>query len=123
MTDPLYTANRHERRRQAPVVEKKRQVDLSKITGASCGWRGCPARRRLDEFPDGWSNVIGHATPHREAVRKVNVGGKPRLVLDLVRLAWRHDVSLCPEHTKMLADLLYADPGADPLLSETAGRA
>lgn len=104
-------------------VVEKRQVALSEITGSCCGWRGCPARRPLKGLPDGWSNLIGHATPHEKALLKVNVGGKLRPALDLGRLAWRHDVSLCPEHTKALAGLLYADPGADPLLSETAGRA
>jgi hypothetical protein len=44
-------------------------------------------------------------------------------VLDLGRLAWRHDVALCPEHPQKLAELLYCDPGADPLVSKTAGRA
>jgi hypothetical protein len=122
MTDPLYTANRHERRRQAVIVER-RQIPLSEIREARCGWRGCPARRRLDEFPDGWSNLIAHATPHEKAILSVTIGGKPRPVLDLGRLAWRHDVTLCPEHTQRLAELLYADPDADPLMSETAGRA
>ena len=122
MTDSLYTANRHERRRHAVIVER-RQVAVSEIGGACCGWRGCPSRRPLNGLPDGWSYLIGHATPREKAIRNVTVGGKPRPVLDLGRLAWRHDVTLCQEHTRMLADLLYADPGADPLLSETAGRA
>ena len=122
MTDSLYTANRHERRRRAFIVER-RQVALSDIKEVSCGWRGCPAFHSLDQSPAGWSSLICHETPPQKAVRSVAIGGKPRPVLDLGRLAWRHDVALCPEHTQRLADLLYADPGADPLLSETAGRA
>jgi hypothetical protein len=119
MTDPLYTANRHERRRRAVIIERK-QVALSEIGGACCGWRGCPARRQLNGLPDGWSYLIGHATPHEQAIRTVDIDGKPRPVLDLGRLAWRHDVTLCPEHTQMLAELLYADPGADSFLSKPA---
>jgi hypothetical protein len=115
-------ANRHERRRRAVVVEK-RQVALSEIGGAACGWRSCPVRRQLDGLPDGWSHIIGHATPPKKALLNLGTDESPRPVLDLGRLAWRHDVTLCPQHTKMLADLLYADPGADPLLSQTAGRA
>ena len=66
--------------------------------------------------------MLCHATPPKKAIVDVGVG-RARPVLDLGRLALRHDVTLCPEHTQKLADLLYADPGADPLLSETAGRA
>ena len=113
-------ANRHERRRRAVIFEQK-QIPLFELAGICCGWRDCQATHSFDELPDGWSNLICHATPTEKALFKVNVGGKPRPVLDLDGLAWRHDVGLCPDHTKMLADLLEA--GADPLLSETVGRA
>jgi hypothetical protein len=122
MTDFHYAANRHERRRQTVIVEK-REVALSEIKEVRCGWRGCQAFHSLDQSPEGWSNLICHETPIKKAVLKVNVGGKPRAVLDLERLAWRHDVTLCPDHTQMLADLLDGGPDVDRLLSETAGRA
>jgi hypothetical protein len=87
------------------------------------GESGCPARRSLDGFPEGWSYLIGHETPLEKANVTVEIDGRPRRMLDLERLAWRHDVTLCPEHTKMLVDLLWTDPGADPLLSKTGGHA
>jgi len=115
------TLNRHERRRQAATFEL-RQVPISESEEIRCGWRGCRACRSLfDGLPPGWSNVIGYANPVEEVQRQVTIGGKPRAVLDLQRLTWRHDVTLCPEHTRALADLLYADP--NPLLSQTAGQA
>jgi hypothetical protein len=121
MTDPLYTANRRERLRHLAITEENRAA-LSEIKSVACGWRGCPAQRRLDEFPAGWSNLIAYEASPKKKV--VNLGvGKGRPVLDLGRLDWRHDVTLCPEHTQKLAELLYCDPGADPLMSETAGRA
>ena len=116
------TANRHERRWQTKIVER-RQISLSDITGVRCGWRGCPAFHALDQSPDGWTHLISHATSPDQAVFNIDVGGRQRPVLDLGSLDWRHDVTLCPEHTQRLAELLYADPGADPLLSETTGRA
>jgi hypothetical protein len=113
-------ANRHERRRQAVIVER-RQVALSEIKEVRCGWRGCPAFHSLDQSPDGWTHLICHATPPEKTVRTINVGGEPRPMLDLGRLVWRHDVTLCPKHTKALADLLYAGP--DVLTAEPAGQA
>ena len=86
---------------------------------------GAAARCASSSMDCPTAGPISSATrpPPKKALLNLGTDESPRPVLDLGRLAWRHDVTLCPQHTKMLADLLYADPGADPLLSQTAGRA
>jgi hypothetical protein len=118
-SNPGSNANRHERRRHAAISEL-RQLRLSEIKGTMCGWRGCEATLLDGEYPPGWSSIINFARTPKKTV--VNIGmGKDRPVLDLGRLDWLHDKALCPEHTRALAELLWA--GLDPRMSDPAGQA
>jgi hypothetical protein len=119
--DPIHAANRPVRLRHLALTEENRAA-LSKIKEVMCGWRGCTAFHSLDQSPDGWSNLICHETPPQKAIVRLGVGnGRPSWTLG----AWpggmtSRSVLSTPQK---LAELLYCDPGADPLVSKTAGRA
>jgi hypothetical protein len=122
MTTTIKVANRHERRRQAVILEKRR-ISPAQIGGCHCGWKGCDAVFKAShsgEFvlPPGWSWLIVHDTPKPPMSL---VDGLPGL--SLARLKWRHDKALCPEHTRTLDDLLLWRDGEFEELETPAGRA
>jgi hypothetical protein len=110
-------ANRHERRRQAAIGEM-RTMPTDQITGCHCGWKGCDASFEGFALPGGWSDLIVHNTAEDEIV---SVQGKP--MLNLEGLAWRHDKTLCPTHTRALDELLLPGTGGADPLSEVSGNA